>query len=136
VTAKVQLNFAEKSTGESVTCFIKTIKPQIQSAYIKPYRIQEKTENSFVSLKISETTHCFTGIRREPVPLEKLENEMLSSVYPEIIGATIGGIAMLVASFYSFAIGLAGAGYAMLGPSLAGIFGSVALWILNRQTEK
>lgn len=69
-------------------------------------------------------------------PVDIIENKMLASVYPEIVGAAIGGVAMMSASFYLVATGLASAGYALLGPSIAGIFGSVALWILNRKAKE
>jgi hypothetical protein len=98
------------------------------------YKVQgEKRLTSSYSLRSSITED---SILKSVSKYDAVQRKMLESVFPEITGAALGGLMMLTASIYSFSTGLASAGYALLGPAIAGIFGSVALWVLNRKAEK
>ena len=94
-----------------------------------------KTVSYALNIPMSEKSVLGSGGKRAPIDVV-IQRTVLESVFPEITGAFLGGVMMLIATIYSLASGLTSAGYALIGPSLAGIFGAVALWILNRETEK
>jgi hypothetical protein len=90
------------------------------------------------SIRFPEVEQWYSGSIKDLVVLpssKEIVNKMFPAILPEMIGATVGGILALSGSVYLFLTGLIGAGFALLGPSLAGIFGAIVLWHLTEKLE-
>jgi len=92
-----------------------------------------KTQITSYSLRIPITEPSVKP-QAKSIP-EVMQRRMLESVFPEIVGAGLGGVMLLTASLYSFAMDLSSAGVALIGPAIAGVFGAIALWALNRNVK-
>jgi hypothetical protein len=135
----VDYHVIDRNKGtQAIECRVTTFK--MGKSQTNSYKaMMPKHHADVYEFKIPVEEHWVSGSIKDliipPIPKEIVQSKAFPEIFPEVMGSALGGVLATLAAIYAFLTGLASAGIALLGPSLAGFFGAISLWILYRKVE-